>query len=273
MDTEDRRFYVYVIWRKYHDTGIVEPCYIGRGTGVRSTRHIPFLEKGKHDNWHLQSWFDLGDSDFDDEILEDGLTNDEANEAEIKYIIRYGRFDQGEGTLANLTDGGDGAANPSVATRAKKSAAHSGENNPFFGKTHSEESRAKISKAHTGRVHSPESRANVAASIRGRVHTEETRSKIGSAQLGEKNHNYGKPGYWKGKKLPEGTGAKISAARKGTTASAETKAKLSAVNLGESNGFFGKTHTEATRAKMRAVWAHRRACKDFEPLIFLPPAQ
>ena len=57
--------------------------------------------------------------------------------------------------------------------------------------------------------------------------SESHRRKIGDAQLGEKNHKYGKP------------------------LSEEAKQKLRERNSGEGNPFFGKTHSEATKQKLR----------------------
>jgi hypothetical protein len=34
------------------------------------------------------------------------------------------------------------------------------------------------------------------------------------------------------------------------------------LQAGDKNGFFGKTHSEETRAKMRAAWARKRAEKE-----------
>ena len=52
-------------------------------------------------------------------IVEDNLTWDEACQKEIELIAHYGRRDLGEGTLVNMTDGGDGVANLSKETTEK----------------------------------------------------------------------------------------------------------------------------------------------------------
>jgi hypothetical protein len=82
--------------------------------------------------------------------------------------------------------------------------------------------------------------------ISGGIHSPETKQKIGSAQKGEKNHNYGKT-------LSLETRAKISAATKGKTLSPETKAKMSAAQKGENHPFYGKTLSPETKAKMSAA--------------------
>ncbi len=66
----------------------------------------------------------------------------------------------------NLTEGGEGNI-PCDETRAKISAATSGENNPFFGKRHTAESLAKMSVSHqgntawVGRSHRRDSKAKI----------------------------------------------------------------------------------------------------------------
>ena len=59
-----------------------------------------------------------------------------------------------------------------------------------WGKHLSKETREKIRKANTGK----------SGTRRGVVLTEETKRKMSLAAMGKKNHQYGKPGYWKGKK-------------------------------------------------------------------------
>jgi len=98
-----------------------------------------------------------------------------------------------------------------IAGRVKNSAANMGEKNHFFGKTHTEETRAKMSKpcpeetkTKISVAWTPEMRAKISALKTNRVVSEKTR-------------------------------AKLSAAHTGKTLSEEHKAKLTAGRMGENN--------------------------------------
>lgn len=96
-----------------------------------------------------------------------------ANKEELDYWEKYFIFarDTKFPNGYNKTDGGDGGSgcSPSEETRAKLSVANSGENNPFFGKCHTEESLAKMSESHlgntawVGRHHRKESKVKMSA--------------------------------------------------------------------------------------------------------------
>ncbi len=58
----------------------------------------------------------------------------------------------------------------SPETRAKMSEARRGENNPMYGRSHSDETRAKISEAMRGKKRSPETRAKMSEAMRGENH-------------------------------------------------------------------------------------------------------
>lgn len=75
---------------------------------------------------------------------------------EKALIKAFGRRDVGNGSLCNLTDGGDGTA----------------------GHTHSEATRAKMSAAAKGRKFSPEHKAKLSAARRKRVISPETIARI-----------------------------------------------------------------------------------------------
>jgi group I intron endonuclease len=101
-------------------------------------------------------------------ILHENLEWEEACRIEKELIAFYGRKDLGTGILRNLTDGGEGAVNPSKETREKISKSTSGENNPNFGKSPSKETREKLSKSLSGR-NNP---------MFGKSHSEKTRKKM-----------------------------------------------------------------------------------------------
>ena len=103
-----------------------------------------------------------------------------------------------------------------------------GECAPMFGKSHSEDARAKISANRVGKTNS-----------------EETRAKMSAAKTGDKNHMFGKT-------ISPETRAKISAnhAMKGKTHSPESIAKMSANNA---RAMKGKTQSPETRAKISAT--------------------
>ncbi len=68
----------------------------------------------------------------------------------------------------------------------------SGERNPMYGKTHTEEARAKISEAHKKENLSEETLAKMSDAQKGKKASPETKAKLSASRKGEKNHFYGK---------------------------------------------------------------------------------
>jgi hypothetical protein len=194
-------------------------------------------------------------NEFALQVIMEWPSGEEALRQERILIMEYRQ--QGK-KLYNCTDGGESLLNPTDETReklragatgqmkspetrakiaAKKkgvplspehrasiSEATSGENNPMYGRTQTEESKAKNSESNIayqaehgnamqGRKHRDESIAIMVEKATGRLHTEETR-------------------------------AEMSENRKGA-----------------GNSFFGKTHSEETREKLRAAAKKREATK------------
>lgn len=85
----------------------------------------------------------------------------------------------------------------SVSFKEKMRARMLGRNNPFYGKTHTEESIVKIKEANIGKIQTQGARDKRSVKLKGHIVTEETKRKIGEKQQGEKNHN------WKGGLTPE----------------------------------------------------------------------
>ena len=115
--------------------------------GIGSTKR-PYKKQNRS-----RFWNNIVDKHgYDIIIEEDKLTWEQACELEMYWIKRIGRRDLGLGTLVNLTDGGDGAAN------------HSDENRMISrkiglsnkGKKRSEETKKRMSEAasicNTGRL-------------------------------------------------------------------------------------------------------------------------
>ena len=70
----------------------------------------------------------------------------------------------------------------------------SGEGNGFYGKTHTDEAKRRISKANKGRIQSSEEKAKQIAAITGRKRkpfSEEWRAKMAEKKKGENNPRYG----------------------------------------------------------------------------------
>jgi len=129
------------------------------------------------------------------EILHENIPYEECKEIERELISIHGRKDLGNGTLCNLTDGGEGilglvhtdetkikmreskiGKTSSEETKRKISELNTGEKHPFFGKTHSDETKRKIGEA-----------------LKGKKHSEETKRKITESKIGRKyKKNVGK---------------------------------------------------------------------------------
>ena len=112
--------------------------------------------------------------------VQEGLTEEEAFLMEKYCIAFYGRIDNGTGILRNLSDGGDGP---------------------------------------TGAILSEEHKRRISEWGRGRKHTAESLRKMSDAQLGDKNHMWGKI-------VSEETRQKISQANSGLRRSDEARQNI-----------------------------------------------
>ncbi len=93
-------FYTY-LWLRQDGT----PYYVGKGSGSRA-----FTSNG-HSYYPPPT--------IDRIIVQDHVSETDAFEAEKFFIVFYGRKDLGTGILRNLTDGGEGFANPSDWARSR----------------------------------------------------------------------------------------------------------------------------------------------------------
>jgi len=99
-----------------------------------------YTKHGRHNHWKNI----VSKTEYEVEILVDGITHEEAVDTEMYFIRLYGRVDLKTGTLCNRTDGGEGIKNPNAEFRNKISMLKKGNKNSL-GLKHSEETKRIIS--------------------------------------------------------------------------------------------------------------------------------
>jgi hypothetical protein len=171
----------YVYKHTRNDTNVV--FYIGIGKYQKRA----FSKSGRNKHWtNIVNKF--GDSV---EIIELNLTWEEACEFERYWIKFYGRRDLNEGTLVNMTDGGDGQIGRIASDEFKLKLKQSN-----TGKTLSDNHKDKISEACKGKVLSDEHKLNLSKSLLGRPHSDIHKLNISKSMkgkmTGDKNPRYGK---------------------------------------------------------------------------------
>lgn len=132
--------YVYKHIRK--DTN--EVFYIGIGSDKNYNRANS--KSGRNKYWKRI----INKVGYEIEIICDNISWKEALDIEIKLIKQYGRKDLNEGTLVNMTNGGDGGDTSIYIDYDKRNI--SGINNGMYGKSHSEKSKLKVSIGNKGKT-------------------------------------------------------------------------------------------------------------------------
>ena len=159
------QYYAYI----YHDGDV--PIYVGKGKGVRVSRHLK--RKDKHPLTQKLTKMKREGREPRIQII-DAPDEAAAFEMEELLITMIGRKDLGLGPLLNLTDGGEG---PSGVIRSAESRAKM-TSGLFKGRAHSDETRAKMSVSHANM--SAETRAKMSVSHTGMSRSEETKAKLSS---------------------------------------------------------------------------------------------
>lgn len=180
---------VYVYLHRRKDTG--EVFYVGIGTKRR-----PY-DKGSRN----QLWKDVEKNHGRTvHIIYEFPTIQQAQIVEIMLIEKYGRINNNNGCLTNLTRGGEGFNGINVI----------GEKNPFYGKKHTKETLEKISKTSRERALGRPLKESTKEKLRqyrlGTTHSEETKRKMRETRKGTNqgvnNPMYGKISNMRGSNSP-----------------------------------------------------------------------
>jgi len=177
--------------------------YIGSSTDThrRLSQHWNSLNSGRHPNEHLMhAWRKYGDRDFDFEVIKHFNTKEEALAYEQQLLDEYRLMNCWSDLYNVATDAFIPSITPEIAAKISKS---------NTGKTHSEETKRKISEAAKNR--SEEYKLKMSKILSGRVFSEEHKSKLSEAN----------------KNRSEEMKQKFAQFNKGKTASEETKRKMS----------------------------------------------
>ena len=168
---DEERFYVYHLI----DPRTNVPFYVGKGTGFRYYAHFsdnPNTCRNKRLFGHIKKMRAEGVEPIAIKIKEN-LKEIDAFLIEEQEIKKYGRIKLDEGgILFNLQEGGFGP--PRLV----------GEDNAFYGRTHSEETKRIISENNKGRKRSEAHRQSISKAQKGVPKSEEHRRKIGEKSRG-----------------------------------------------------------------------------------------
>ena len=161
----EQKFYVYHLINP--ETNRV--FYVGKGTGRRCYAHLsenPNTCRNKRLYGHIKNIRKHG---IEPKVIKikENLTEELAYKLEAQEIKKYGRisFDEG-GILFNIMEGGFGP--PTLF----------GEDNGFYGKTHTEETKKIIGEINKGRKRSEDHRRSISEAQKGIPKSEEHKSKI-----------------------------------------------------------------------------------------------
>lgn len=114
-----------------------EVFYIGIGKDSKGKYTRAYSKNVRNNYWSNI----VSITDYEIEIILDGLTWEEAGEKEVEFIKLYGRSCTNEGTLANISEGGiGGSLSGKLNGMYGNGDKLQGQNNGMFGKKHKESS-------------------------------------------------------------------------------------------------------------------------------------
>jgi hypothetical protein len=170
-----------------------EPFYIGIGSDEKFSRAHSKHQRNK-------KWYNIiAKTDYKVQVVLMDISLEEAKEKEVEFIKLYGRSDKSEGTLCNLTDGGEGNPGRIVSDEWRKK-----QSMKIKGRKMSEEFKQKRREYMTGRKMPEECRQNhiermrTSHPMRGKKMSDEARKNISEGHKGifsgDKHPNWGKFG-------------------------------------------------------------------------------
>lgn len=218
------KFYVYELIDPRNNI----PFYIGKGHGNRCYEHEKNVLRENYIEYRNKPKYNLIKEILENQLevkinfIEKDLEENDAFIVEAAYIQKIGRQDQKQGSLLNLTNGGEGVIGYK----------HTEETRKAIGKKSKEiwqqpGYKEKMIELHKGKIHSEETKQKMSESAIGKSKkpfTEEHKRKMSEAHKGK---GLGKNNHFYGKKHSKETRLKLSESHKGHIHSEETKRKMS----------------------------------------------
>lgn len=115
-----------------------EPFYVGIGSDPKFNRAYNKGSKDRNPYWHRI----VAKTEYEVEIILDGLTYEESLKKEEEFVNLYGRMNDNTGVLCNLTDGGKGSKGYVTTEESKLK-----QRNAKLGRNLSEEHKASLRKS------------------------------------------------------------------------------------------------------------------------------
>ena len=168
-----------------------EKIYIGQSINIdsRLEGHKRNLNNHKHDSRHLQfAWDKYGAENFEFTIILE-CPKEKLNEMEQYYILCYESYIP---TFGYNTSLGGLSCPRTQEVKQKISQSVKGEKNGFYGKTHSDEQKAKWSEQRSGKNAPAYGRTGEKHPFYGKHHTEEAKEKMRQALTGTHYQKEGK---------------------------------------------------------------------------------
>lgn len=169
------------------------PFYIGIGVDSNGDYRRAYSKANRNKYWNNV----VNKTQYEIEIIIDGITWDMACKKEVEFIKIYGRKDLGNGILVNMSEGGEGVTSLSkeamdrrIASR-KKNYIVSDETKRKLSESHkgykpTEETRRKLSIKSKQNIISKETREKMASKLRGRPQPQWQRDILSKAAIGKK---------------------------------------------------------------------------------------